>query len=323
MCDLANVVVSHASTATHARHCSPGGQKNDAPIEILAIRAKLKERDHEYQSALADLELLVKKAPNNIQAWIEITNINRVQGNYEAAWKASERIVEIADKTTALIAQAPIMTATGRSAEAYTALEKLAPIAEEHWPEAIDWVLTMRAEVARALGHEDEAEQHFQAGLERSPEDQYLLRSYADLLIEQHREEEVVTLLNDHINDTGILLRATIAAQRVGKDEEASAWQSQLEQRFEEIRLRGDRPHGRYESRYWLELKGNPEKAFTVGMENWHKQKEPRDTQNVLEAAVAANLSLETVQPVVDFIEAHKVDHTVLLELVTELKGSR
>ena len=302
---------------------SPWWTSDDAPPPMLALRAKLKERDHRYDGALADLGLLVKRAPDDVQAWVEIANINRVMGDYTTAWKASDRIAELVGETPALIARAPLMTATGRSSEAHAALEKLAPIAKQRWPEAVDWMLTMRAEVARALGLDEEAERHFQAGLSRSPSNQYLLRSYADLLLDQQRAQEVVTLLSTHTNDTGILLRAAIAARRLGDGPRESRWRAQLEQRFKEIRLRGDRPHGRFESRYWLELKGDPQQALDVGLENWRKQKEPRDTRNVLEAAVAARVSSDAVQPVLDFMATHRVDHATLLKLATEVRASR
>jgi len=48
----------------------------------------------------------------------------------------------------------------------------------------------------------------------------------------------------------------------------AAKWQTQLESRFEEIRLRGSQPHGRFDARYTLELKNDPQSALTIALAN-------------------------------------------------------
>ncbi|MGI9428033.1 MAG: hypothetical protein ACR2NM_05205, partial [Bythopirellula sp.] len=163
-------------------------------------------------------------------------------------------------------------------------------------------------------------EQHYREGLENEPGDKYLLRTYADYLLDHGREKEVLSLLRDHSNDTGILLRVAIAAKRLGEHSLAAKWQAQLEGRFEEIRLRGSEPHGRFESRCALELRADPQQALALGLANWKKQKEPRDTRNVLEAALAAGDS-DRAQPVIAFLQQHGTEDAVLQKLVVQLGG--
>ena len=38
---------------------------------ILKVRAKLKEKEHDYDQALADLELVLKQKPRDVQTWVE------------------------------------------------------------------------------------------------------------------------------------------------------------------------------------------------------------------------------------------------------------
>jgi len=56
----------------------PWCESISSPPAILKLRAKLKERNHDYDQALADLNLLLDGQPRDIQAWIELSNIYRV-----------------------------------------------------------------------------------------------------------------------------------------------------------------------------------------------------------------------------------------------------
>ena len=297
----------------------PWWEANLAPATILRLRAKLKEKEHRYDTALVDLALLLEQHPHDVQAWVETANIYRVQGKYDEALKACNTMSEHAGTTRTLLCRLPIQAVTGQAEAAYDSLAEILPTAKERWPSAVPWVLTMQAKIAWALGREQQAEQHFRNGLAEIPENTYLLRIYADFLLDRDREEEVLSLLREHVRDNGILLRAAIAAHRTGDVKLATEWQSQLESRFEELRLRGSAPHGRFESRYALELLDDPQRALTVALANWQKQKEARDTRNVLEAAIAAKDPV-AAQPVLGFLTEHSTEDVVLQNLVKQLE---
>ncbi|MEL7238355.1 MAG: hypothetical protein AAGK78_05785, partial [Planctomycetota bacterium] len=99
----------------------------------------------------------------------------------------------------------------------------------------------------------------------------------------------------------GVLLRAAIAAKQDGDESRSAAWTNELADRFEAIRRRGDLPHGRYESRFYLDLRSDPPRALELAEENWAQQKEYRDTRNLLEAALAAG-SPDGAQAAVEFL---------------------
>ena len=172
---------------------------------------------------------------------------------------------------------------------------------------------------AESTIHDERAEQHFRDGMSNNPSDFYLMRTYADFLLDRGREEQVLQLLRENTKDNGILLRAAIAARRSGKAEQADQWLTQLESRFEEIRLRGSKPHGRFEARYALELKDDPQRALTIALANWQQQKETRDTRNVLEAAIAAKNHV-AAQPVLEFLAANGTEDVVLQRLALRLE---
>ncbi len=300
----------------------PWWEADNPPAAILKVRAKLKEKEHDYDQALADLELVLKQKPRDVQTWVEKANIYRVQGKYAEAKQACDTLSEFAGSTRTLMCRVPILAVTGHAEEAYASITELLPTAKQRWPSAVQWVLTMQASLATALGHDQLAEQHFQEGLANHPGDKYLLRTYADFLLDRDREEETLSLLHEHTADNGILLRAAIAARRAGHEKQAKEWQKHLENRFEEIRLRGNQPHGRFESRYALELKDDPQLALQIALTNWQKQKEIRDTRNALEAAVAAQDPAKA-EPILAFLKEHGTEEVTLQKLARRLERRR
>ena len=100
----------------------------------------------------------------------------------------------------------------------------------------------------------------------------------------------------------------------------AKKWRGQLENRYEEIRLRGSEPHGRFESRFALEIENDPAKALGLALKTWRAQKEGRDMRNVLEAALAAKRPAPA-RRVVDFMQEHGTEDVILRKLADELRG--
>ena len=298
--------------------------ETDATPQILEIRAKLKEKDHLYDDALKDLKIALDKAQvgSNFKSdvLLRIGNIYRVQGRYDDGLAIGDQIQTNSGDIAAALSRAPIMAQTGQAQKAYDLLSEILPQAKTKFPGTVQFILTIRAEIAGVLGREDEVEKHFVEGLARDPGDFYLLRGYGDYLLDRDQADQAMTLLREHTNDTGVLLRAAIAAKQSGQSELAEKWTNELETRFKEIRLRDGQPHGRFESRLLLTLKNDPDAALEVALENWQKQKEVRDTRNVLEAAIAAKKPA-AAKPVIDFLQTNNNEHVQLKKLVQELES--
>ncbi len=294
-------------------------QADDPPPDILKLRAKLKEKNHDYDQALADLRLLLVREPHDIQGWIEASNISRVQGDYDQARQACDKLSEFAGPFATALGRVPIMAVTGQAEEAYAQLAAMVPEARAQYPSTVQWILTIQAEVALALGRDDEAETHLREALAAAPEDKYLLRAYGDFLLDRGREEEALALVEGHASDDGLLLCAAVAARRLGREAQAVEWQAQLASRFDEVRQRGDQPLGRFEARLALVLKNDPQRALALALANWRLQKETHDTQTVLEAALAAHDPLQA-KPVLAFLAENHTEHAALQKLVEQLE---
>ena len=295
------------------------GQEKPPP-QVLRLRAKLRETDHRYDDAIADLRLLLEQEPKNTQAWIEVANILRVQGQYDEAWNACQTLSEFGGEIPSAICRIPLQAATGKAQQADALLSKILPQVKTQFPSVVRWVHTMQSKVAYALGRTEETEQFFKDGLANTPGDKYLIRNYADFLLDQSRNDEAFELAKKHIQDNGVLLRAAIAAKRAGNDTLAEEWSNQLRDRFEEIRLRGGQPHGRFESRFELEVNAEPKRALRLALSNWEKQKETRDTRNVLEAAIAAK-DAKAAEQVIAFLTNHGTEDVILRDLMRKLES--
>ena len=289
------------------------------PPAIIKLRAKINESDHFYDLALADLQLLLKQQPNDIQTWIEVCNLQRVQGKYAEAMKSSATLSEMAADVPATMSSAPILAVTGHADEAYAQLEKILPIAKDKWSGTVQWIITRQAEIAWALGRDEQAERHFREAISNDASDYYLLRAYSDFLMDRGRAAEVVPLVREHLSDTGVLLAAAIAASKTGDKVQAEKWTKELEDRFTEIRQRGAEPHLRYEARYFLELKNDPKQALALALGNWKNQKETRDTRTIFEAAIAAG-DPAAAEAAVAFLRDNHTENVVLQKLAAQLE---
>lgn len=290
----------------------------DAPGEMLRLRAKIKEKNHDYQDALADLYLLLELHPQDPQGWIEASNILRVTGDYGSARRACDELSRFAGPFATALASIPLMAVTGQAEPAYQELQRLLPKAQRDYPGTVRWFRVMQAEVALALGRDAEAEGLLRGAIRSAPDDPYLLRAYADLLIDQGRFEEALAITKDRVTDDGLLLCAAIAAVGAGQNTEAAAWEQALAERFEAVRQRGDEPLGRFEARFALSVQKDPGRALRLALKNWEVQRETQDSRLVLEAALAAGAPQEAA-PVVAFLKQHGAQHVRLDALMREL----
>ena len=289
------------------------------PATIRSVRAKLKEKDHLYDEALEDLKQIVRIHPKDAQAWIEIANLYRVLGEYDLAIDVGDRLQQFAGEVPTALCRAPVWALTGRAGEGYELLTDILPAARENFPSTVHWIMTVRAEIASAMGHADEVEKHYRDGLAEEPGNLQLIRRFADFLIDQDRPDEALSVSAQSTTDNGVLLAAAIAAKRAGDKELLAGFQNQLESRFEEIRLRGGQPHGRFEARYLLELVGDSKAALKVALSNWERQKEIQDTRIVLESAIAEG-DYDAAKPVLQFLIQQNTHHVVLDRLVNQLQ---
>jgi hypothetical protein len=240
-----------------------------------------------------------------------------VQARYPEALAECTRLVPLAHPLHAQGCTAYVQASTGHLAIAYEALGKALAANPDVPAELTLWIRTRLAEMAIRLQRAGEAEAHFKEALRLGVTDQFLLGAYADFLLWQKRPAEVVTLLADWERSDILLLRLALAGRALN-DPHAAGWAAQLRDRFNAAALRGDRLHEQEAARFALDIEGNPGQALDLATRNYGDQKEPRDAEILLRAALAAKQPRAAV-PAIDWFRTHKYEDPQLAALVEKL----
>ena len=289
------------------------------PVEALVLRATLKQYRHDFDGAIVDLRAAVAQDPGNAEARSLATTIHMVQGRYAVARSDCASLQKVTSALIGVGCASVLDALTGKARPAYAVLQAALDSATDATLAQRLWVQTRLGEMAARFGDFALAEKHFRQALALGITDGYLLAAYADLLLDQHRPSEVLALLKGMNRSDLLLLRIALAEKAVGVPEETKS-STELSNRFDDARLRGDKVHQAEEARFRLHLVGDAPGALALAAENWTVQKETRDARILLEAAIAAKNPLAAA-PVVDWLKETKMEDVVLLRLASQLPG--
>lgn len=256
-----------------------------APASVILLRATIRQSNHAFAPALADLDTLLQREPRHAQAWFTQAAIQLAQGHYVEAKRSCGMLQSLAPSAAGacLAAVASVNGAAARSDAIAAAL-----LAQPNLPPAERrWLLTLRGETAARRRDAASADKYFRAALAVPGRDSYLDYAYADFLLDRGRAGEVLRRLRADVRADGALLRLALAAQTLRKPE-APAYIASLRARFEASERRGDGLHRREHARFALYLADAPETALRLAQANWETQREPADARILLEAALAA-----------------------------------
>lgn len=298
---------------------APWWDRVDPPVEVLVLRATLRQHGHDFDGALADLARVLAKNPRHGQAWLTRALIHQVRGNYASALKSCMRLLSLADTLTAATCICSVRSFTGNARESRQFLERtLAESSGAPRPVRL-WALTVLAEIAARLGDAEDSEQRFAEAMSLGVDDAYLLGAYADLLLEQGNYQGVRTLLRNQTRVDGLLLRLALAEKALAGPRQAQYTRT-LQARFRESRLRGrGQSHLREEARFTLELLDKPAQALKLAQQNWTAQREPADARVLLQAALAAHRPKAAV-PVLECLRASGLEDRGVQSQALELE---
>jgi predicted Zn-dependent protease len=294
---------------------APWWKQPDPPAQALLLRATLKQSTHDFPGALTDLDRLIAANPRDGQAMLTRATVLTVQGRYAEARADCARIARLTVPLVTIACDAASASLSGEAASAYRALTGAlaAPAANAG---LVEWGQTLAGEIAQRRGDAAAAEGHFRAALALDPRDPYLLGAFADFLLDRNRPAEVVPLLRDYTRNDNLLLRLALAEARLPEMRSSfDAHRSDLEDRFDAARRRGDTLHRREEARYALEIAGNGERALALARENWKVQRESADLRILLSAAKAAG-DAAALQESGDWVRAHRLEDAAITSLL-------
>lgn len=299
-----------------------------APLERTAtsnprywlVRGLVQQYGHDFEGALESLAQASRLAPASTEPISWRAAIHMVQANYPAAEAECRRLTPFAHLLMARGCSAYVQAATGQLRQAYEGLQVLA-LSEGVPSGVVLWVRTRLAEMAIRLQRFDEAEQHFRQAFKLGITDQFLLAAAADFYIMRGRPAEAIALLEGWERSDVLLLRLALAG-KAAKDPRAGAWATDLRARLADAARRGDRLHEQEAARFELDIEGNAASALALARGNYTKQREPRDAEILLRAAIAA-AQPQAAQPALAWLKANRYEDPVLARLAQQAEGLR
>ncbi len=309
-------LVGYASAAL-----APLKGQADRDAGYWLVQGLVQQYGHDFQGALASLARSAQLAPQSPEPLSWRAAIFMVQARYPEARAECEKLAPLAEPLFATGCLAYVRAATGELQPAYDSLVAALADAPGSAPELRLWALTRLAEMAVRLQRPQDAEQHFRQALALGLTDQFLLAAYADFLLARQRAPEVLQLLAGWERSDVLLLRLALAG-RAASHPKATEWVSQLQQRFNEAARRGDTLHEQEAARFELELLGHAGPALTLARSNYTRQKEPRDAEVLMRAALAA-FQTAPAQPALDWLRSSRYEDPVLQGLAQQLEARK
>lgn len=311
-------------------------QDDRAPAAARLLRAIVRQGQHDFAGALADLDSILAPAADG-----QVNPLSEAAANggfRHASWPLSSTAATLAVRAQAELTRAAIHQVQGRYALARQGCERLAgadyaslgaQVQRPAWaclaeldhlqgrrsakdadralaeldPHDGSWITLIRAELAArqawpSAGRLFEMAAHPPGG---SP-GLYSLAAYADWLLDQRRPAEAKQLLTGYDAADALLLRRAMALKQLAPSSASAAAElpglvAQLQARFDAALARGDHSHAREQALFALDVQGEPKKALALAQANWSWQREPTDALLLLRAAQAAGQA-EASEPV-------------------------
>jgi len=286
----------------------------DPPPPALLLRATVKQSQHDFSGALADLDRLLAVRAGDGQALLTRATILTVLGRYADAQRDCAKLVRLASGLVTTTCLAGASSLNGDAAGAYRGLvQALARAGDTAGTRA--WALTLAAEIAARRGEAGAADIHFREALALDPRDAYLVAAYADFLLGQARAREAASLLADSAKNDALLLRLALAERSLpDKRSEFADHRRELADRFAAARRRGDTVHLREEARFRLDVENDIPAALVLAKANWNVQREPADLR-ILAAAARASGENDARRTVTDWLASTRLEDVAVVAL--------
>jgi hypothetical protein len=259
---------------------SPWWNDPNAPVEIVVLRATIKQSLHDFEGALTDL----KSTPPSAQGILTQATVEMVLSRFDDAKITCEKLDGIAEECVFQMCQAQVNSRSGKLSEAIVQLKSLSKSMTA--PLMNLWRLSVLGECEEWNGSVAEAQSIYRQVLAADETDDYTRALLTDSLLESNSVDAESIASGAPVISDGLLLRVVLAQTKRGV--KSSPQQDDLAQRFEAMRARGDEVHLRELARYQLSVSSLPQAAVETAKRNFFIQQEPYDALLLLESAIAA-----------------------------------
>ena len=265
---------------------------------VLVLQATLQQSRHEFAASLETLDHALALGPEDPQALLIRATVLRVLGRYAEANAACEQFSRRVEPRLAALCIQSLRGLNGHLESAYAYLTQ---ISTQGWLNSEkSWLYSESGEMAVRLGRDTEAERWFRQDLRLAPTDFYVRAAYADLMLQQGRPADTLTLLAGQESLEPLLLRIAIAQKQL-RDPALGQSSARLRAAFAAELQRGEAVHRREQARFLLEVLDQPKLSLAAALENWRVQHEPDDVLVLMHAASAAG-NPGAAAPAIDFV---------------------
>ncbi len=268
------------------------------------LAATARQYQHDFPGALALLDAVVDADPRDVNALLNRATIHTVLGDYPTALQDCTRIAALrAD--VGFLCQATTLTLTN---QAPVIAERLTAILAQPGaldPALVPWATSLLGEIALLQGDQAIADTYLRTVLTDDPTAQREQLMLADLLLDQGRGTEVLTLLQAAPDTDGVLIRRVLALRAQG--ENADDIVTTLATRAQRSLDLGLAAHAREEAMFYLMIAENPAQALERAQVNWALQHEVDDARLLIMAADAAGKP-DAALPVLVWMQSAGVD---------------
>ena len=288
------------------------------PQQVRLLRAVIRQANHEFSAATADLDAVLEQSPRDAQARLSRAFLRMVTGDAEGAMSDCNALPYGGRGLIRNICFARAAALSGQAAKGRLVLQQAMAADRNSAPAMQKFAAAVLADLNAGLGLNADADALYAAAVAEPSPDVSLIAAYADLLLDMDRAADALLVLADRGEQDALLLRRAIAAKRLG-DPRLAQWSGILNERFTAAAAAGNRVHLREEAMFRLKVEDNAAAALHLAAQNWAVQKEPADARLLIEAALAAK-DEKAAQPVLDFIARTKLDDQRLMPLVARLE---
>jgi lipopolysaccharide biosynthesis regulator YciM len=257
----------------------------DAATALLG--AQLAQASHDFAAAQQYLQHALDSQPEYPQAWLEMANIQRVQGQFAQAADACVQLHDYADTFVAQVCTFSMASLQGDLDAAWAQLDGLRSALPMQPKQLQQWYWTEWVDLALRRADTPSLRQTWPAIRAQHDNAPLLGLQYLDWLLSQQKWEDVIALTSEHGSHPGLQLRHFLALQAT-QHADAAAQAQQLSQLWKALKTRpATERHGREEARFWLAV-GQPQAALEAARQHWQTQREAEDTLIFARAAIAA-----------------------------------
>ena len=304
--------VGYASAAL-----APLEKAENNPSGYWLARGLIQQFSHDFEGSLASLAKASQLDPTTPEPGLWRAAVLMVQARYAESLAECEKLAPLAAPALGIGCTTYVLATTGQLEPAFQTFAATVKATSQEAPELRLWQYTRLGEMAVRLQKFDAAENYFRQARQVGITDQFLLGAYADLMLLRQRPAEVITLLGDWERSDVLLLRLALAGKATG-DKRAADWAGQLRDRFAAAALRGDRLHEQEAARFELDVEGKPAKALELAIRNYQIQKEPRDAEILMRAALAARQP-RAAQAALDWLRSSRYEDPGIRQLAAQL----